>query len=527
MPTRTLIAANTNANAGSHAASRADNTALVQRRATSVARTEQSRAASQPVELYQQQEANLFEVEQRPQDSHLTAATLLWSSPAKRHFLNSILNASVGIAPYALIPSGLVAGPTGAAACFVGVCLAVTFQPMVARMQLRAANDWGSAQAELNLQDMLENHSSMTSLIAEQSLAKGADEKFSSGVESATKDYVRKIAESEAFAVNAVTATTALGLLLGPAVAAACLAGGIVAIGYAYQNRRATVKELDTMQAADRTLREHSNKMYAHTVIGNKSEHEAWRATWQERWDAAEKAQRDYTNAAYRHSAFIGYCAVAPPLLFLGVRLLAGDPGAGNVLVSAQTFSSLPATLQTTQIMQTIGNYVSGYEIIRSQRKTLQELITITRPKVSSRVTIKQITIIHNRARIDTEELIARPTLFLSRGIWSICAPNKAGKSTLLHLLKERLGDRAELLCANHGQALGVQAGSTGETAVQAIRRVAGLETIQALLTDEPFSNLDSGNHRLVKSLFHDVSAEKSVIASCVGGHEGELCQLF
>ena len=137
------------------------------------------------------------------------------------------------------------------------------------------------------------------------------------------------------------------------------------------------------------------------------------------------------------------------------------------------------------------------------------------------------MTVLHNEIRLDVNGLLSTPSKFGQKGLWSLCARNASGKSTILNLLEERMGERAHLTSENHSGFLGEVARSAGASALQKLREATQLEALDVLLFDEPLANLDHEKKRDAVRLLQDAANDKTVIVSCVGNHAGDLCPYF
>jgi ABC-type bacteriocin/lantibiotic exporter with double-glycine peptidase domain len=103
-----------------------------------------------------------------------------------------------------------------------------------------------------------------------------------------------------------------------------------------------------------------------------------------------------------------------------------------------------------------------------------------------------------------------------STGRFTVRGANGAGKSTVLLLLNDSLGDSAVYMPADHADLVWtaeVKAEqSTGQRTAEALRRVLDEEEITHLLLDEWDANLDAENTRLVDALIQEAAQTKVVV---------------
>ncbi len=96
-----------------------------------------------------------------------------------------------------------------------------------------------------------------------------------------------------------------------------------------------------------------------------------------------------------------------------------------------------------------------------------------------------------------------------------MCGGNGAGKSTLLSTLKQRLGDDAILIPAQHGKLEWQHPGaelSTGQRTLAQLEEIAAQTTARYLLLDEWDANLDRGNRQAVSELLDLLSQGRVIV---------------
>ena len=342
-----------------------------------VARSSRRREASTSARMVQ--ELNLVIRTNRPNASHHTLQDFLWTPPARRHLAYAVGTAlSQNFQTVFLQGALLATTPVIGFANLLGVAALYALTPLVTARQSSAKDEWEAYQVHTNSVDLIQNTQDRASLRASQDAVRGLNARLVEQIPSLTGSLVERAASLESFIVSTSISLLVLGFSTSGSLVLSLLAGGVLTLGSAWRNRSWGVPQLETMRQARAELVEHSGSMGEHNVLGNRAEKTRWFTVWTNKFQGSVRAQRVYNCSAMWDSTLRGYLAGAPvmgQLLYSALR-----PGADGALTVnlAVLVGTVPAAMATAQSFQTLGNYLVGFPLMKSDRNALNQVVRVT-----------------------------------------------------------------------------------------------------------------------------------------------------
>jgi len=331
-------------------------------------------------------------------------------------------------------------------------------------------------------------------------------------------------------ACNIVFNTIAVVLVIGAQSGLVILAAGLISsllVHFASERiAKNAVFEMDDQNQ----LNAHLNASWDNLVLGNTLSLGLWRNKFQELFINANSSAEKSLKIRERILAtgnFITSGAV------VGAMLVQAGLNQGNLAVILALFAMLPRTMQINMHVQIIHSYWAGWQRLRERLSLASQCVSAFPPSQGALlINAEAIQIIgrsliqggtdcsENKAsstegfKVKVDDLASQVESFHA-GRLTVRGENGAGKSVLLSLIKERLGERAFYLPAHHQLELpGVEISqSHGERALAALEAMAQHgSSIQVLLLDEWDANLSAENRFLMSSKIESLAATKLVI---------------
>lgn len=327
----------------------------------------------------------------------------------------------------------------------------------------------------------------------------------------AIRDYLTFIHAFAGFALN-----SALSMLVLSALLPGHLAGGYLA---------SLVLSFGLILAIRRTIRKHSAQAENDFIRYSESLHRAWdNATLGNRYNFElwqSHCERD-ASQYYRQSNHLqwlkqgGNFLLAMIALFPTVYLVLAavtDAGAAPALVAA-------IIVNLTRVFHILGSLSAlVYQMLdlSAMNARLRVLFDAERSlwKQSAFPDSPSGSITVNGAPVADYRSATTAVCACDRGRFTVRGDNGAGKSTLLSNLKQRLGDDAMLIPAQHGKLewQHLTAGlSTGQRALEQLEEIAAQTTAHYLLLDEWDANLDRGNVQAVSERLDLLSQGRVIV---------------
>lgn len=249
-------------------------------------------------------------------------------------------------------------------------------------------------------------------------------------------------------------------------------------------------------------------------TLGNKLSY----LLWQKKHDATLKSySKSYiklSEFSYAYSVTISLLAFLPVLGMLFSSITASNQDSTKVLI---IIGSIPRIFLLLSYTEALINTISIYPAHAAQISRILNIMSPTsynKEELKERIQCSKIHIEYENNSIATEEFIEKIAGY-DRGIFTIRGNNGSGKSSLLLLLKDKLGENAYYLPAHHNLIITdhklSSALSTGQKMVKNIEDLIE-DNSNILLLDEWDANLDITNKKKISGLLKKISATKLVI---------------
>lgn len=320
--------------------------------------------------------------------------------------------------------------------------------------------------------------------------------------------------------LNTVSVVLVIGVQSGLVILVAGLTSSLL-VHYASERiARSAVSEMDDQN----NLNAHLNVSWDNLVLGNALSFGLWKQKFQRLFvDARGSAEKSLKARERVLSAgnFITSSAV------VGAVLIQAAVNQGQLPVVLALFAMLPRTMQINMHVQIIHSYWAGWQRLRERLNVASQCIAEF-PRTDSRSLMRasEIQIVGRSLVQEDAGHLASPQTFrvddvidrvssLRSGRITVRGVNGAGKSVLLSLIKEQLGERAFYLPAQHQLEIPgvVVSQSHGERAMAALEAVSQQDpSLEVLLLDEWDANLSAENRDMMSAKIETLSANKLVI---------------
>lgn len=330
---------------------------------------------------------------------------------------------------------------------------------------------------------------------------------------------------------NILLNTTAVVLVIGFQSGAVILAAGIVSsLLVHFASARMATDAIEEIEDQNQ-LNSHLSSSWDNLTLGNRLSYSVWRSSFDRLFQLAKASALKSLQSRERVLAVGNFVTTAA---VVGSVLIHAKFNQANITAVIGLFAMLPRSLQINMHVQIIHSYWAGWQRLRERLNVASECVEkFPNSNPSDFIDASAIQIVshslsthssvihpsgdpssHKSVSINPNDLIRRVADFRS-GRLTVRGKNGAGKSVLLSLIKDSLGDTAFLLPAHHQLALpGVELSqSHGERALSALDSVAVSESsVGVLLLDEWDANLSPENRELVGAKITTIAQNKLVI---------------
>lgn len=296
-------------------------------------------------------------------------------------------------------------------------------------------------------------------------------------------------------------------LLWGYAIAGSLLVFAIKPIN------RMISKLASNLQKVQVQFDAHVQSSWDNIVLGNKLNSSMWSKAFEKYFTAYRDA--DTHMVTVQETATSALSVIAIVVIFAANFLLATSHQ-DLVLVSVLA-ATLPKQIAMLQSLRSISYYITSYGSLSARFGGLQRILSrLPTIDVYSRVKMDQIQYTHSvkgPLQIDSiEHLIEQ--VATTAGRLTIRGPNGTGKSTVLKMLKDKLGDQAYYLPAHHQLFFDEldRDASTGQATLRQLQIVQQDNQINVLLLDEWDANLDPVNRAIQDDKIRELAESIAVI---------------
>lgn len=214
-------------------------------------------------------------------------------------------------------------------------------------------------------------------------------------------------------------------------------------------------------------------------------------------------------------SGAIMFCGALPIIIFVYILFRSSS----NIGERVALIVTLPRQINMIQYINVMIVYIFGISNILVRNKTILKSTDIIDCKSDCETYIQfnLIKIKKNSKSIEIKNM-KKLSEFIQKeknGRITICGENGSGKSTILAVLKEKLGDDAYLFsqCLNlYFDGSDSDSKSSGEEAVIKLENILNKVYVKYLLLDEWDANLDKYNISILSSKINDVAKHKLII---------------
>lgn len=330
---------------------------------------------------------------------------------------------------------------------------------------------------------------------------------------------------------NIVLNTAAVILVIGLQSGAVILAAGVLSsLIVHFASARMAIDAIEEIEDQNQ-LNSHLSSSWDNLTLGNKLSFGLWRASFQQLFHRANASAVRSLKSRERVLAIGNFITTG---VVVGSVLIQAKLNQANITAVIGLFAMLPRSLQINMHVQIIQSYWAGWQRLRERLNVASECVEkFPNSNPSDFIDASAIQIVghslsthspaihtsgdlsaHQSVAISPNDLTRRVADYRS-GRLTVRGKNGAGKSVLLSLIKDSLGDAAFYLPAHHQLALpGVELSqSHGERALSALDAVAASDTgVHVLLLDEWDANLSPENRDIVSAKITTLAQNKLVI---------------
>lgn len=326
--------------------------------------------------------------------------------------------------------------------------------------------------------------------------------------------------------LNTISVVLVIGLKSGLVILAAGLVSSVLVHFASDKISKNAVSEMDDQNQ----LNAHLNASWDNIVLGNSLSFGLWKKRFQELFLKANQSAENSLKGRERVLAtgnFITSGAV------VGAMLAQAALNQHNLSIVLALFAMLPRTMQINMHVQIIHSYWAGWQRLRERLNLASQCVSeFPAPQATQFINSAAIQVVgrslvqspserpssesgtHSVTTLKPDEVVEKVNS-LQSGRITVRGENGAGKSVLLSLIKERLGECAFYLPAQHQLELpGVALSqSHGERAIAAVEALAQKESnVRFLLLDEWDANLSAENKSMISAQIDALASEKVVI---------------
>lgn len=249
--------------------------------------------------------------------------------------------------------------------------------------------------------------------------------------------------------------------------------------------------------AAQTAIQAHLAVFWDNLVIGSSDLRAKWSKTHDELLEVNRRAQ--YKSNLLQQQLYV--LQALPNTLLNGIT---NTSYASKIylkeeieLVSEQTAEALGAVSSALSTLKGVVSLTQSIQQLSSQlrrRRLLDEAIAAARP-LESMLDLTKMEISRDGRPQNANALVANMEDLRRPGRVTVRAPNGSGKTALLSLFRQRLGDDSMFLPAAHTLDMGLAKGSTGQMVMRTFDLIEQMEKKpEVLLLDEWDANLDATN---------------------------------
>lgn len=330
--------------------------------------------------------------------------------------------------------------------------------------------------------------------------------------------FIDFIYDVGSFGLNILFNIVTISIALDFRFAVAFLIGfsGVAAIMKAQGHPRAWLAEIH--QSAQVSLTDQLGSAWDSVVLGNAHNFRVWWRQAREKLHALRAVETRFARFNQSVSALISVVGMLPTLLLAAYLLTAGLTDRAAILGMLALLPRIFSVLNYAHsLLHTLADWPSHHVRLNRLEKVIQRPEPVN---LVQRVRLGDISVVdeRNHRAVQASDLISRPAIespLSSPGRWTLRGENGCGKTSLLLVLKEKLGSAAFLLPA-HCQAAfsghSCRPGSTGEILARRLVEIEREVTAPVLLLDEWDANLDSRHFGLITSRINELARNRCII---------------
>jgi ABC-type bacteriocin/lantibiotic exporter with double-glycine peptidase domain len=256
-------------------------------------------------------------------------------------------------------------------------------------------------------------------------------------------------------------------------------------------------------------------KSWDNIIIGNKLPYDNWKKNFFKQFNEFGIALRLHARFSSLFSVLISFISFAPIFIIFIIRINDTAMNKDELLILLGITPRIFLLLNNTENLINSISYFPGYKIQVSNILSTFHIAKENDSDYQKRIKFDSIVV------KDTDNNVINSMEFLKNidkhkvGLFKIIGDNGSGKTSLLMLIKNTLGDKAFILPAHHNLEMITDQNkhySTGEKMSEIIKIIFNDQAIEVMLLDEWDANLDRINNQKIISELQELSKTKLIV---------------